>query len=152
MRLLYAFVADSAQFTADGKLWVLGGDFATIQAPAFPATHLAMTLVVKLEVQLTECNRDHRLRVVLLDPDGGPVIPEVELSFRPQSDPRQHHRPVGVGLNFVLQQIQFPKAGDYGFHVLVDDLELGVVPLYLVSTAPALEPNGGGNPMPEQQI
>lgn len=41
------------------------------------------------------------------------------------------HRAVGVGLNASIIGLAFPEEGDYRFHILVDDIEMGVVPLYL---------------------
>lgn len=136
MRLSYAFVADSAQFTPiDGRLWVLGGDFDTFGAQAFPVTHPSLTLVVKIIAQPTECGHEHRLRIELLNSAGDQIHPEISSKFSPQVNPQFRHRPVGVGLalNFLL--LVFPHAGDYAFHILVDDLELGVVPIYLTSIA-----------------
>lgn len=132
MQLGFAFLADAAQDTPDGKISVLGGNFDTIYAARFPTSQPAMSLVVNLRVQPTECGREHRLRVEFLNEDGGPLIPRIELGFLPQKRADAPHRPVNVNLIAVLQGVPFSRAGEYGSHILVDDLELGVLPLYLV--------------------
>jgi hypothetical protein len=133
MRLAYAFIAHAAEFTPnDGRLWVLGGDFDTITAAEIPAIHSVMTLVVKLLVQPTECQREHRLRIELIDSDGARVHPEIGGPFMPSVRQDYPHRPVGVGMALTFLQLRLPHYGDYAFHILVDDLELGTLPLYLV--------------------
>lgn len=133
MRLAYSFLATSAEFTPhDGRVWVLGGDFDTITAAETPATHPSMALVVKLIVQPTECQREHRLRIELIDSDGVQVHPEIMGAFTPVVRQDFPHRPVGVGMALTFQQLRLPQYGDYSFHILVDDLELGTLPLYLV--------------------
>lgn len=129
MELSYAFVADSAQYV-DGKLYALGGDFDTIVAPKFPATHPALALVLKLRVQPLECARRHQLRVALIDADGKPIQNEIKLEFEPQVDSQHPSRAVGVGLVTNYLVLKFPTAGSYAFHVLVDDIELGTLPFY----------------------
>jgi len=137
MRLAYSFLANAAEFTGtDGRLWVLGGDFDTITATETPAMHPVMTLVVKLLVQPTECQREHRLRIELIDSDGVQVHPEIGGPFTPIASPEYPHRPVGVGMALTYLQLRFPRYGDYSFHILIDDLELGVLPLHLVPPVP----------------
>ncbi len=135
MRLSYAFLANAAEFTpADGRVWVLGGDFDTLAATAFPATHPVMTLVVKISAEPTECHREHRLRIELIDSDGT-QIQQIQAQFTPEVRPQYPHRSVGIGVAMNFQGITFPRPSNYSFHILVDDLELGTVALYLVQAA-----------------
>lgn len=136
MRLAYAFPASAAEFSQDGKLSVLSGDFDTITVATFPATNPQMVLVVKLELQPLECSREHQLRVELIDADGQRLHESITISFRAQPHPDDLHRRVGMGSVIHYQGITFPKPGAYSIHVLVDDLELGVVPLYLIEGPP----------------
>ena len=69
MRLVYAFPADAAQFTEDGKLWILGGDFDAIRVREFPFKQPALALVVKIALLPDECEQDHRIRVLLIGPE-----------------------------------------------------------------------------------
>ena len=41
-------LADAAQVTADGKLWMLGGNIESIGALSFPAIHPALALILKV--------------------------------------------------------------------------------------------------------
>jgi len=141
MRLGYAFCASAAEFTPDGKLWVLGGDFDTITAPGFPVVHPAMTLVIKLRVEITECDHQHGLRILLLDSDGAIVQGPMEVSFTAQRRPEAPHRPVGVGLAINFQSMVFAREGDFAFHILVDNLGLGTVQVYVIHT-PSLPQDG----------
>jgi hypothetical protein len=145
MQLVFAFLADAAKFTTDGKVGVLGGDFDTVFASDFPAQHIGAVLVVKLRVQPTECNRNHALRVEFIDSDGTPVVPTLEVPFNAKPREDQPHRPVGVGLALEMQAIPIPREGEYGFHILVDDHEMAVVQLFAVRrdeqpTLPGISP------------
>jgi|SRR5579884_1031506 hypothetical protein len=130
MQLAYAITASAAEVTPDGRLWLLGGDFDTLAAPNFPATHPAMALVVKLRAQPAECDREHQLVVDLIDSDGREQIHRIEMAFQPrQAAPGKR---IGVNLVMNIVALQFPKPDDYSFHILVDDEEVGVVPLSVV--------------------
>ncbi|HLQ34457.1 MAG TPA: hypothetical protein VK457_17370 [Chloroflexota bacterium] len=127
MQLAYAMTALAAEVTPDGKLWMLGGDFDTLTAQSFPVTHPAMALVVKLWAQLPECEREHQLTVELIDSDGREQIKRIEMPFR-VAQPAPGRR-IGANLVLHLVGLQFPKPDDYAFHILVDDIEIGSVPL-----------------------
>ena len=69
-----------------------------LTAPSFPGTHPAMSLVVKLWAQPTECDREHQLRVELIDSDGRECLQRIEMPFQPkQSAPGRR-----IGVNLVL--------------------------------------------------
>lgn len=134
MQLAYAFLANSAEFTPDGRLWVLGGDFDTIMVPAFPVTHPYLTLIVKVLAQPMECGREHQLRIALIDSDGS-NLHEIHAHFTPEKRPDFPHRGVGIGMALNLAALHFQSQGDYAFHILVDNLELGSVSLHLVGAS-----------------
>ncbi|MBI4492607.1 MAG: hypothetical protein HY690_07430 [Chloroflexi bacterium] len=48
-----------------------------------------------------------------------------------QRHPTEPHRPVGLRLVLEVEGAVFAAPGDYGFHLLVDTLEMAVVPLYI---------------------
>lgn len=132
MRLEYAFLADAAQYTpADGRLWVLGGDFDTLTANDFPVTNPSLTLIVKVLVQPTECGREHHLRVEFINSNGVRMQSKIEAGFVPQPNVLFPDREVGIGIALNLQSLIFPVAGDYAFHIFVDDLELRALPIHL---------------------
>jgi hypothetical protein len=129
MEVEYAFLADSAQTSSDGKLYVLGGGIDTIYAKKFPAVHPAVSFVLKLELHPTECDREHGLEVELSDPDGNPVGTKLSGKFEAKRRRHGRHAFVQMVLNFQLARFEHP--GDYAFHVLIDGQHKKSVSLYL---------------------
>lgn len=145
MHLGFAFLADAAQVTPDQKLSVLGGNFDTIYAQEFPAVHALMCLVVNIKAQPTECGREHTLRVEFLDSDGRAQLAPMKLPFTAQTRADMPYRETNVNLIASLMGQQFMQPGEFAFHILVDDLEIGRVPLRL-----ALLPGAPGTPRDPQ--
>src|SRR5258708_4711584 len=131
MRLVYAFLADAAQFTPDGKLSMLGGDYDTLYATAFPTIHPAVTFVLKLRLEPDEVTTEHIIRVDLEQAGVETRYPSASLHVAPQANADRISGPQHIAsvLNFV--QIVFPVPGAYTFHIVADDRELGVLPLRL---------------------
>lgn len=129
MQIEYAFLADAAQVSSDGKLFVLGGGIDRIFATSFPATHPLMTLVIKLQLHPSECEREHGLQVELWDSDGQPIGPRVSGNFSANRQERGRLSYVQTVLN--LHNVQFSVGGDYAFQVVVDGQHLKTVPLYV---------------------
>lgn len=139
MKLAYAMLADSAQFTPDGRLWVLGGDIDTLYVPAIPAKQPLLTLVFKVLFAPEECEREHTLRVDVTSPDGTLVKSGESLSFVPHVSPDRPDEDVGVGVPVLIQNQEFQTLGQYVYHILVDDQELAELPLR-ISPVPAQMP------------
>jgi hypothetical protein len=129
MYLAYAFLADAANYS-EGKLGVLGGDFDTLRFDTFPATLPSLSLVVKVRFTPEECGREHMLRVQLFDPAGQRVVAEdPSVTFTPSV---RDNRPVqdgAMGVVIAFQSLLFAGPGDYEFRVMVDDQQVGRVPL-----------------------
>src|SRR4051812_18658189 len=69
----FAFLADAAETQPGHKFHVLGGGITRIGGRTFPLRHPHLALVVGLIVTAPETEREHELRIVLLDPDGAEV-------------------------------------------------------------------------------
>ena len=69
----FAFLADAAETQPGQKFHVLGGGITRIGGRTFPLRHPHLALVVGLLVTAPETEREHELRIVLLDPDGAEV-------------------------------------------------------------------------------
>src|SRR5438270_13013960 len=111
--------ASAAEFTPDHKVYILGGDFDTLTAAEFPVGLPNMTLVFKVMFDATECGKPHDVRVELWDPDGAPVAdPPFQQQIQPQRNSRRPTRQVGAQFGLNLQQVIFPRPGDYAFHIL----------------------------------
>src|SRR5262245_34371220 len=117
MRTAYAFLANAAEFSADDRLFVLGGDFDPIESARFPVAHPSMTLVFKLIVDPAERGRDQRVHLAFVDPDGQPVVPETSLKFSVEGEPQPPERLSGVGFTWQLQSVVFPRSGTYTFRI-----------------------------------
>jgi len=143
MELAFAITAHSAEVTADGKIWVLGGDFEMIHAPGFPVVQPAMALVIKIRLQPMECDQEHRLRVELIDQDAHPLRDALSLPFTPRVDPNRPGRALSLSMVLNYQNVQFNTPGDYAFVILVDDSQIGSVPLTLMAQTPSPRPLAG---------
>jgi hypothetical protein len=102
-----AFLADSVA-GADGKLYVHGAGWNTIHASRFPVRHPRLGLAVLIHVPYVATNQQHRLRVQIHDPDGGPlVIAEEPNGGHGESGPR-----TDVGGEFAVGRPPLLPAGD----------------------------------------
>lgn len=131
MELAFAITAHAAEVTSDGKIWVLGGDFEIIHTPGFPVVQPAMALVVKIRLQPMECDQEHHLRVEMIDEDAHPLREPITLPFTPRLDPNRPGRALSLSMVLNFQNLQFATPGDYAFVILVDDIQIGSVPLTL---------------------
>ena len=135
----FAFLADAAETSPGQKFHVLGGGITRIGGRAFPLRHPHLALVVALTVTAPETEREHELRIVLLDPDGGEVTGATgSLVARGHGDGRD----AILTFSIDLWNLTFPTPGDYSFRLLVNGSERKRLPLLLVG------PNeGGGRPV-----
>lgn len=135
MKLMYALLASGAEFTPDGRLWVLGGDIDMFYTQDTPAILPTLTLALKLLVLPRECGIEHQLRIRLTNANNVSIRPDTSLAFTPYIRPEYPHRAIGVGLSFAFQQVQFEHLGEYTFHILIDSVELGTLSLTITPTA-----------------
>ncbi len=135
----YAFLADSAETQPGHKFHVLGGGITRIGGRQFPLRHPHLALVVGLMVTATETNREHELRIVLLDPDGHEVTAATgNLVARGQSDARDQILTFSID----LWNLTFPSAGDYSFRIMVNGSERKRLSLVLVKPTGDQPPTG----------
>ena len=110
---------------------------ARIGGRRFPLRHPHLALVIGLQVTAPETDREHEIRFVLLDPDGGEVAGATgSLSARSQRDGRD----AVLTFSIDLWNLTFPAPGDYSFRILVNGSERKRLPLLLL--APADLPSG----------
>ncbi len=129
MQLEYAFLADSAQVSSDGKLFVLGGGIDRIFSVSFPAMHAYMSLVVKVQLHPAECGREHGLEVELWDPDGAPIGGKVAGNFTAPRQPEGRASFVQLVMNVLNAEFRVP--GEYAFQVVIDGQLIKTLPLRL---------------------
>jgi Family of unknown function (DUF6941) len=129
MEVEYAFLADAAQTSSDGKLYVLGGGIDRIRAKKFPTAHPSMSLVLKLKLHPAECEREHTLEVELWDPDANLVGGKVSAKFKAKRQERG--RPAFLQLVLNAVQTTFTRPGDFAFQIVIDGQHYRSVSLYL---------------------
>lgn len=135
MEVEYSFLADGAQTSSDGKLFVLGGGIDRIFAANFPTTHPYISLVLKLKLDPSECDREHGLEIELWDPDGNPIGGKVSGKFTGKRAERGEDSFIQLVLNML--GVKFPSAGDYAFKILVDGHHIKTLPLHVVKRSPS---------------
>ena len=143
MKLAYAMLADAAQTTPDGKVSIIGGDFDTIYSTNFPALHPVLTLVIRVDFERPEANREHRLRISISGPLGGHVIATDPRPFTPTVP--EGYRGGHVKTFFVVSVngLVFEQQGTYRIRITVDDTPVGEeLPLYLERVASPPSPSG----------
>ena len=133
----FAFLADAAETQPGHKFHVLGGGITRIGGRTFPLRHPHLALVVGLMVTAPETQREHELRIVLLDPDGHEVTGATG-NLVAQGHP--DGRDAILTFSIDLWNLTFPSPGDYSFRILVNGSERKRLGLLLVrpteSTAP----------------
>lgn len=121
-------VADGAR-VAEGKLYVLGGAFDTINAKSVPVTHKVWTLVLVAEIEHGERQRDLSLRITLVDEDDGPLLIEAEARMRVGAPPTLRPGDVSViPLAVPLPEVTFPVAKGYLFRIEYSGREVARIP------------------------
>jgi hypothetical protein len=133
VELDYALLADSAQ-VANGKTYILGGGISILRRQQFPAP-LGITLVVQLTYERTEAEQPHELRVVVMDADGNPILPELRASMTvgPPAEGIPRGVPLVAPIALGLPPVPvLQRPGSYQVQVLVDNRHLKTLPFAVV--------------------
>jgi uncharacterized protein DUF6941 len=133
----FAFLADAAETPPGQKFHVLGGGVTRIGGPGFPLRHPHIALVICLAVTVPEFNREHEVRIVLLDPDGHEISSARGAVVAQGSG---DGRDTQVTFSVDLWSISFPAPGDYSFRILVNGSERKHLPLVVAQAAAAAGP------------
>jgi hypothetical protein len=138
----YAFLADAAETQPGQKFHVLGGGVSRIGGPTFPLRHPHLALVLGLLVSAPELDREHEVRFVLLDPDGGEVAGATGnlVARGGASDGRD----TVLTFSIDLWNLTFAAPGDYSFRILVNGSERKRLPLLLLAPPDKGVPEGDG--------
>jgi hypothetical protein len=125
MEKLILLVADYANVDQGGKLNVLGA-FGRIYAQQFPAIHASLHLIVKLGADFEDFGKEKGLSVYFRDADGKVIkaLPTINFTLNSKNMTVPE-------VNFIIQvqNLVLPSAGLYDFEIVVDDIEIGVLPI-----------------------
>jgi hypothetical protein len=142
-------LADGARQGQDGKLYVFGGQWDRIFAPAVPTSHPTMAVVLVLQVEYTEALTEHELELTLRRADGEPVGPKGVARFNVGHPPGlEPGAPVAFPLTMEQQGIVFDSYGRFEWLVEVDGREMGRLPISVAqmpSTAASATPPPSAN-------
>lgn len=116
MRIKIAVLADYASISKGDKLNILG-IFSQIRARTVPVTHPQMLIVVQYEFESLEAGRKSS-QIVLQDEDAKQI-----LSISGELEIPRKERGEAFQLNQIIQlnNVTFPKFGEYEFVVLLDE-------------------------------
>lgn len=132
MQVDFAFLADTAVATPDGKISAIGLGFENLGAAEFPTTVPNMSFVVRLFIHPAECDRAHTLAIQLWNPDGAIMDVQIEATFTGTKNILNPTGNASLPLVLNLRDVVFPAPGSYAFHVIVDGTHLKEVPLHLM--------------------
>jgi hypothetical protein len=121
-------LADYANVSREGKLNILG-IFDRINASSVPALHPQMQLVMTLEADRGDADKEHRIEIEMIDADGAKLFSiGGNLKFGPPP-PGEHIR-----INHVVQlnNLRFEHFGNYDFKIFVNKEVRKSVPLSVV--------------------
>jgi Family of unknown function (DUF6941) len=128
MQLVYAFFADAADVGQTGKISLVGGDFETIFVSQVPTIHPQFALVARLLVSPEECETSHAAQLYYVAPNGT-AVPLFTFQFTPHMVPGREGQPVRYFLVTNLALVVFLVLGEHVFHLVVDDKDLGTIPI-----------------------
>ena len=128
-----AVLADSAIASNDGKLSVIG-IFNKINAPGFPVVHPQCTLVLQLRAAPGERGQQKRVLIRLMDEDS--VLVDMASEFQVPDQFEDPHSPFVINQILQMHGLAFPRAGEYAFHVLINEEEKASVRFQVVRLQP----------------
>src|SRR5580700_7862756 len=131
MQIQVAVICDAATET-HGKLNLLGA-FDAINAHHLPWTHPQCSLALRVTFNQVE-EGAHKLRLNLVDEDGQPVMPSIDLAVEVKIPDDNHF----VTCNFIvgIQQLKFEKPGHYSIDVTFDGNQETSIPLLVKYSPP----------------
>lgn len=135
MQLQYAILAKAAEIGEhDGLFYVLGGGIESLKSASFPFRCPVLGMLVKIRFDQSFAVTEHELRIRFLGPEQVKLADDAVVKFTPQA----HGPEKKITLVAAMQMfgLEFATPGRYGFRLLVDEQELGVLPLDIEEGTP----------------
>lgn len=136
MEVKLAVVCDYANVSEDGKLNIMGV-FHDVTPPVLPYQVPQMFLVANFDAGPAEFGTYKQIRITLLESDGTELLS--------MDGPIPVHSPSRAGSRAIINQVigidglLLRRAGDYAFHILVNEEEKTTVPLHVNEVPEQLE-------------
>lgn len=134
MQLLWSFFADAVRHAASGRLDVQGMGLDTVACAQFPASLPSIVLVCRVDMTPEETCSRHSLRVEVAKGNARPLLELPEFQFSPQPHSADRDRYRGTDLAVEIGPMVFAAPGDYSFHIMIDNQELGLTHLRITET------------------
>lgn len=136
MQVRIAVLADYASISLGNKLNIMG-IFKNMTAQSAPYCHPQMQLVARFEFDSSEVgNKD--LRIELVDEDGKQIFSvsgELRIERSPDGSPATANNVL------CLNNMVFPKFGEYEFRILLNDRTEATIPLTVAKAQPSPDSN-----------
>jgi uncharacterized protein DUF6941 len=136
MDITLALIADAANVSADGKLNIMGV-FNALGATTFPVVHPQIAMVLRFEANRAEEGKTRKIEIALSDIDGAKLFAIGADLVVPAAPPGT---PIRLNHILMLNNLQFPKAGDYVFNVLIGDDHKAAIDLRLIEVKQEIRP------------
>jgi hypothetical protein len=142
MELATAMLADGAQ-VAQGKLYILGGQWDRLMVSQFPAQHPSMAVVLVIKVDYNEAPKTCVLTTELML-DGQPVgVKAMAQMSIGHAAGLKHGAPQYAPTAIAFNNVQFDKPGRYEWIISADSAVLGHIPLEVVQGVVLSPPTAG---------
>ncbi len=128
MKITLGLIADSANISLEGKLNILG-IFDTIHAMKFPCRNPQMTLITKIETELTDSHDISRdIKIILEDEDANELF-SISGNFNFKNSPPGER---GTTSSIItLTDLVFEKPGNFSFKISIGAEVMADIPLKL---------------------
>jgi hypothetical protein len=143
MELTTAMLADGAH-VAQGKLYILGGQWDRIMVSQFPARHPSMAVILVIKVDYSEAPKTCLLTIELMldgQPMGVKMVAQMSIGH---AAGLKHGAPQFAPTAITFNDVQFEKPGRYEWVISADSEALGHIPLEVVQDITMSPPVGQG--------
>lgn len=134
MELSFAFFADSAVVPPDGKVYVLGGGFNTLQMAQLPG-RAGFAVVAGFRFGPEDLGRTMQVEVRLVDAEDKLVVPAANLQFQSQGARLEAGQEVSLPTVTFLQPM-FGEPGVYTVEFWYEQVRLSSIDLHVIERQP----------------
>jgi hypothetical protein len=124
MEVRYLILARYAEFTGDGMLNLIGGDYDKLIAGEFPYVHSLMVSAARVVLNRDECEYEHKFNSFIIDDETNELIAEGTSGDLPKFVMPAGVNHLGAGMILPFQHVIFPRPGVYIVQLAIDDVVL----------------------------